>query len=136
MCDNTNNVAVQRVYNGQTVHFVFGQHVDRIIERVLRLEANKRSAILLEHFSPRVDLVLLQFFDFGVGFFVIFLEYENEVGDGEHSDKFLILRIPKLVLTKIVEIQVQVLKVFETILSFSCTVFKDQSLLVICFSCS
>jgi len=94
VCDNADHIAVDWVDNGQTMHTIFGQHSDRVEERVLGPQINEGPTVLFEHLSPRVNLVLLELLDFCVRLFVVLLQDENKVGDGEHADELLILAVP------------------------------------------
>ena len=95
MCDYADHVARDRVDDGQAVHAILGKHLHGVEERVVRSQEDKRSPILFEHLTPRVDLVLLELLDLGMHRLVVLLQYEYEVGDGEHADKLVLLAVPQ-----------------------------------------
>ena len=66
MCDNANHIAGDGVNDGQAVHAILGQHLDGIVQRVLGLQVDERTAVLLEHLTPRLQLMLLQLLDLGL----------------------------------------------------------------------
>ncbi len=63
MRDNAHDIAGDGINNGQAVHTILGQHLDGVVQRILRLQVDERTAVLLEHLTPRLQLVLLQLLD-------------------------------------------------------------------------
>ena len=60
---NAYDIAGDGINDGQAVHTILGQHLDGIVQRILRLQVDEWAAVLLEHLPPRLQLVLLQLLD-------------------------------------------------------------------------
>lgn len=94
MGEDVEDVVIGGVDHGQSVDAVVDEAPDGVVERRVRSDGHEQLGVVLEHAAPRLQLVLLQFVDVHRRRLVVALQDLDEVGDGQHADKLLLLAVP------------------------------------------